>query len=338
MLILRDLMPRSHPPAATAAIHDDGGICMALDIGVVFSSLVGLFLLLGVGILSVRLGVLSPSASAPLSSLLMQVTMPCTIVVSLLRPFDRSFLSDCLWLFVLGFVCFLSYGALSRVLARLFRVEAGNRGAWMISATYCNTGFMGYPVVAALFGQWAMPLNAVLCISYNVLIYSAGARMVCLDCPEPPPPANLRKVLLTPINAAVVLGLLCFIFQLSPPAVIRAPLEQLSNVTTPLSMFVTGMSLASANAGQVWRERDVLTACLTRLILFPGATLLLLRLIPFPSAIIPSLVVIIMAMPAPAVGVILAQTYGGNRTLCAKIVFLSSLLCIVTIPLFAILL
>ena len=56
---------------------------MQLDIGMVFSSLIGLFLLMGVGWVSVKTKIVPPAASAPMSSLLLKVTLPCTIFSSL---------------------------------------------------------------------------------------------------------------------------------------------------------------------------------------------------------------------------------------------------------------
>lgn len=68
---------------------------MQLDIGMVFSSLIGLFLLMGVGWVSVKTKIVPPAASAPMSSLLLKVTLPCTIFSSLAtREFDSAFLVD----------------------------------------------------------------------------------------------------------------------------------------------------------------------------------------------------------------------------------------------------
>ena len=87
---------------------------MQLDIGMVFSSLIGLFLLMGVGWVSVKTKIVPPSASAPMSSLLLKVTLPCTIFSSLAtREFDSAFLVDGVIIIVIGLVLFPLYAALS---------------------------------------------------------------------------------------------------------------------------------------------------------------------------------------------------------------------------------
>ena len=62
-----------------------------IDLSVLFSNLVGLFLLIGVGFFAVRARLLPAESSKPMSTLLMKVTVPATIVHSMLRPFDPGF-------------------------------------------------------------------------------------------------------------------------------------------------------------------------------------------------------------------------------------------------------
>ena len=63
-----------------------------MDLSVLFSNLVGLFLLIGVGFFAVRARLLPAESSKPMSTLLMKVTVPATIIHSMLRPFDPGFL------------------------------------------------------------------------------------------------------------------------------------------------------------------------------------------------------------------------------------------------------
>ena len=88
-----------------------------LDIRDVFSNLFGLFLLIGVGYGAVRFRVLPASASKMLSSLLMNVTMPATILTSLVRPYDPAFLRAGLLEVVLGLALYILYGVISALLA-----------------------------------------------------------------------------------------------------------------------------------------------------------------------------------------------------------------------------
>ena len=84
-----------------------------LDIRDVFSNLLGLFLLIGVGYGAVRLNLVPGSATQIFSSLLMKITLPATIFVSLVQPYDPAFLHDGVLIVVLGGVLLALYGLIS---------------------------------------------------------------------------------------------------------------------------------------------------------------------------------------------------------------------------------
>ena len=64
---------------------------MGIPIPVLINNLIGLFLLLGTGFISVKLKFVSDAASSHFTALLMKVTLPATIFTAILRPFDAAF-------------------------------------------------------------------------------------------------------------------------------------------------------------------------------------------------------------------------------------------------------
>lgn len=311
-----------------------------MDLAVLFSNLVGLFLLIGVGFFVVRSGLLPAEASKPMSTLLMKVTVPATIIHSMIRPFDPGFLRLGGCIFLIGAVIYPLFAGLSLALARLFQVPEGRRGMWCCCTTFCNNGFMGFPVALALFGEEGLTLTVILGIPFNLLLYSVGARMVCMDLPQSRSahPLSWGRAVFSVINLSMAIGLLLYFTQLPLPQALSAPLGYLSDATTPLSMIITGMNLSQGKAADILRDRDVFTASGTRLLLFPLAAWALIRLIPGVDPLIAGAALINLAMPAPAAAALLGEQYGGCTQLAARTVFLSSLLCIVTIPLVSLLL
>ena len=313
-----------------------GGISISL----LFSNLLGLFVLIGVGFAVARAGIVPESAIGPLTSLLLKVTLPCTIFSSMIRPFDLQFLRDSVEIIGIGLVIFPLLALLSRLLCRPFGVKEGDRGMWMLCCTFCNNGFMGFPVAYSLFGDEGMALAVMLGIPFNLYIYTMGARMVLMDRPQAPgeKKPSLRGTLITAVNGATLLGLVFYCLQIPMPEAVLSPIQNLSNITTPLSMMVTGMKLAGGHLPDVVRDRDVWSSSLVRLLLFPVLCWLLLKPLPLENPLVAGVTMIILAMPAPAAATILGQQYRGNADLAARTVFFSSLLCIATLPLVALLL
>ena len=304
-----------------------------------FSNLVGLFILIGVGFFAVRARIVPESAVGPLTSLLMKITLPATIFSSFIRPFDAQFLHDSLVIIALGFLFFSLYAILSRPLSGLLRVREEGRGMWQLCATFCNNGFMGFPVAYALFGDEGLALAVMLGIPFNLLLYSLGVRMVLSDrqaAGEERVP--LWRTLLTAVNGATVLGLVFYCLQLPVPGPVLTPIQHLANITTPLSMMVTGMKLAGGRAADVIRDRDAITASLVRLLAFPLLAWAVLGLLLIGNPLVPGVTLLIVAMPSPAAATILGEQYQGCTQLAARTVFLSSLFCLATLPLVALLL
>ena len=311
-----------------------------MDIAVLFSNLVGLFLLIGVGFFAVRMNVLPIQAAKPMSALLMKITVPATVVSSMLRPFDPAFLRLGLSILAVGTVLFALFAALSLGLAPLCRVPRGRRGMWCCCATFCNNSFMGFPVALAVLGEEGLALTVILAIPFNLMAYSIGARMVCMDADGAgaAPAVSWKRALFSTINLATLVGTVLYITQLPVPEAVQTPLRHLSNVTTPLSMIITGMNLSQGSLADVVRDRDAFTASAMRLLLFPLIAWGVMRCIPGLDGLVMGAALLNMSMPAPAAATLMGEEYGGNVQIGSLIIFLSSLLCVATIPLISLLL
>ncbi len=309
-----------------------------MDMAVLLSNLIGLFLLIGVGFFAVRAGLLPAEASKPLSALLMKITVPATIITSMLRPFDPNFMKLGMSIILVGTVMFPLFGALSLVLSRLLRVPDGRRGMWCCCATFCNNGFMGFPVALALFGEEGLALTVMLSIPFNFLMYSLGTKMVCMDRTGEAKPLSWGRAVLNVVNLSMAVGLALYITQLQLPQAVLTPLNYLADASTPLSMIVTGINLSQGRASDVLRDRDALTASAMRLLAFPLLAWTVMRLAPGLNSLVLGAALINLAMPAPAATTFLGEEYGGCTQLAARSVFLSSLLSLATIPLISLLL
>ncbi len=322
---------------------------MQLDFMVIFSNLLGLFLLIAAGVLAVRCRLVPPEASPYFSALLLKITLPCTIFVSLVtREYDPTFLRDSLIMLVITLITFPAIQFLTAQAGKLLRVPKGKSGMWNFASTYSNNGFMGFPVVLALFGPEGLALAVIFGIGFNVYVYSIGAMAVASDAAYTSGASDagtssagaagaggpsIKKILFTGVNAATLLSLLFYFGRIPLPQVAVMPLTYLSNITTPLSMFITGMALGQSKGSTLFSDRDAWTATAMRLLVCPLLLKLVLSPLPFPNPLIVPIVVVTMAMPTPGVTTVLAESYHGNMDMAAKVSFLSNLLALVTIPL-----
>lgn len=274
-----------------------------------------------------------------MSALLMNITLPATIFISMVRPFEPSFLKDALISFGLSFGLIWLYAGVGFLTAPLFRVPQGRRGMWVLCCAFSNNGFMGFPVVYAIFGDDGLSLAVMLNMAFTLLVNVLGARLVLLDSSgEGAFSVSWKKILINPIHFGLLMGALFYGLQLTVPQAIHTPIQHLANVTTPLSMVVTGMSLAGSKLSDVLKDRDAVSATLMRLLLLPLMTWLILMLLPISNPLVVGVTLIIMSMPCAAIAVVLGEEHHGCTQLGARAIFLSSLACMATLPLIALLL
>ena len=310
-----------------------------ISVGALISNLAGLFLLMGVGFAAARMKLVPMSGFDPMIDLLLKISLPATIFTSMLRPFDAQFLRDGVTVFLLALMSILMCVVLTSVLSRLFRIPKGQRGTWCFCGTFCNCGFVGYPMAYALFGDVGLSLAVFLGTAYNFFCFTLGVMMVRRDAATVSGEnMSLRAVLCTPVNLAAALGLICYCIQFPMPEVLTTPLEHLANLTTPLSMFVTGMSLSQGRITEQFQDRAARLIVLIRLLVCPVITLAIVSLLPIESPIVINVTLILVSTPCATTATMLAHQYGGCVPLAVRAVFLSSLLCIVTIPLISLLL
>ena len=314
---------------------------MNLDFFTVASNLVSLFALIAVGYFAIKLKLIEESYSAAFTALLMKVTLPCTIFVSLVqREYNPSFLKDGLIIIAAGIVVFAGLMYLSRYVAILLRVPKNCRGIWAFTASYTNSGFMGFPIALALFGGEGLALAVMLNIAFNLTIYTIGPLEIARDNPgREGEKFNIKSIIFSNINFATVLSLIFYFGKIQLPDFVINPLNYISGITTPLSMIMIGIALAHSKASELFTDIHAWTNTIFALLIYPAAITLFLKFFPISSnPLVGAVLVLVIAMPAASVTAVICKQYHGNMDFAAKVMFLQNLFSVITIPLICLML
>ena len=287
-----------------------------MDLSAVIDQMLMLFFCILIGFIAYKTGVMTLDLQKGLSTLVLSVTMPALILSSVLNRSEESPQVPMLLLVGLGFALILGRLLLSYPLTWLLRVPKEQAGPYRFLTAFSNVGFMGFPVVSALFGPEAVLCAAMFQIPFYLLSYTIGIRQVAGKAERPP----LRKTL--------------YLTDLRLPAVIGQSAAFIGQITTPATMLIVGATLASVPLRQalgVWR---LYPYAVITLIAFPLLTYVLLR--PFTQSVyILGVTTVLAAMPAATNSTMLCHQYGGDAALCSSGVFVSTVLSLLTIPLLA---
>ncbi len=300
---------------------------------VVIPPILVLFLLIVTGFVVGKTHLLSDKASGDLTQILLKVAVPFNIINSMSREFETELLIDAAICFGASLVIFLLALLLGRVLAKVFSVDKKHRGSWEVAMAFSNTGFMGFPVAEALYGSRGVFLTAMMVMAFNILMYTVGAKVTLRDS-EGTLKLSIPKLIITPINIATVIGLVLFIGQIKLPGFVQTVAADFGALVTPVSMFAIGLNIEKRNIRDAFLDKDCYSAALLRLVLVPLLILVCTKFIPFKEAsIVPGVLTLIMAMPSPSATFMLAEQYHADTIFASRVIFITTLLSLITVPL-----
>ena len=165
---------------------------------------------------------------------------------------------------------------LSLIIPIILRVPKKSAGVYRVMTIFSNIGFMGFPVISALYGNEALLYAAVFQIPFNLLIYTYGILALKSGDGEKEK-LDLRKVLNIGVFSCFISIFLSFV-QIPMPSYIKTTVSMLSNLTAPLSMMVIGASMATIDIKKLFMDAKLLLFAALKLIIIPVAGLFVLKM------------------------------------------------------------
>lgn len=220
-----------------------------------------------------------------------------------------------------------------------FRSVPFQRRAVMQYGVICsNAGFLGNPLAEGIFGSEGLMLASIYLIPQRIVMWSVGLgyfseNTAAVSAMEKAKHRRevLRKTLTHPCIIAAVVGMVLLITQFQLPAFLGNTIKSVSSCNTALSMILIGVIMQDGGF-QNLLNRDVVIYCLIRLGLIPGLVLLGCRLWSIDD-LATGVSVILAAMPMRGTTAILSAKYGCDAAFAGKCVAVSTLLSIITTPL-----
>lgn len=289
-----------------------------------------LIIVMVLGLFLARMGTITPEGRQLLTDLVINVTLPCSIVKAFLIVFSMDILQSCIAIFLAAIVIqFLGMG-LSHI---LYPGYEGQRKRVLQYATICsNAGILGNPIAEGAFGSIGLMYASIYLIPQRSFMWSFGLTYFTVS---PSRWQLIKKILTHPCIIAVELGLVLLIGQFQLPGVISATISSLGSANTSVSMLLIGAILSTVDLKKMV-DRDSLYYCAVRLILIPGLVYLGCRIAGLEE-MVTGVSVLLSAMPAASVTAVMASKYQQDAPFAAKIVALSTILSMITAPLWCLL-
>lgn len=291
-------------------------------------SIIVLFIFLAIGYVIRKINVVDENFNKNLSNFLFSIIIPAAIIKSMIMPFSIEVLKECFHLLILAVIVIASVFVISKIISSSLTKDKTDRKVLEFDLLFPNFDLMAYPIIAALYGDKGIFYVSIFIIPYRLFFNTYGLSMMQNKVADKK--INIKELINAPL-IGVIVGLAIFLFSIRIPPPIEMTINMLSPLLSPLGMMVGGLVLTQNEIKGVFKDKKVYYASIARLIIVPFIVLFILYLFNIqPLYII--LIAIIMMMPVPAVSIFLAERFDGNSYLAAQLLFVSTILSIISIP------
>lgn len=220
---------------------------------------------------------------------------------------------------------FACYG-LSHIWARLLTKQPNTRDVYVYGLSFPNTGYLGLPLVSAVFGSEILAMYTVYTIPFSIGIYTIGEYTMRTD-----KTLNL-KTIVNPSVVSIVAGVILGLCNVKLPSVVDDICVNADACVGPIAMLISGFVFGGCDLKSLFKKIPPYLGVAIRLLILPFAAMglcWLFRIPPIPSV----LTVLLTALPAGMNVVIFPAMHGGDAESGAQFCFLAHLFSIATLPL-----
>ncbi len=297
-----------------------------------------LMLFIVVGYVARKIKVMQDGFDKMLTRFVMAIPLPCMIINSFNIEFDPERLMSA------PIIILMSVGSMAAVyiVLHILTIKMKNvdmRQTVRFALMFTNFTFMGLPIVSELYGPEAVFNYVIFTLPIRIMFYGGAVFILGhgskLDIKE-----TLKKFLCEPV-IAVFIGFILYAFQIPLPGVITGVIQGLGNMASPLGLILCGSIIADANWSGITKYPSVFVVVLARLFLVPLAVMGAFLLLGIDKTTIQS-VIFYYAMPVASFLPSFLLRYNSEaveaRVAGGYMVVLSTLACIVTVPIWSLLL
>ncbi len=300
-----------------------------MDFMMLLNKMIIFVVLMLIGYLLAKHGVIDRAFTRMASSLVINVFMVGTILNSMLSSEIGTNLGDVLHVLMITSVVQVIGFVAAFAVTRIVRLENSRSAVYELLMALGNTMFIGLPIAEALYGARAVFVMSISCIPFNVLLYSYGVWR--LQGGGSGKHLRLKDVFSLPLVATVV-GIVLLIANVQVPAALKGTFAALSGATMPMSMLVIGANLSTVSLMDAFRSWQLALASAVRLLLVPLLGWLVCRWMTSEEALLMT-AVIIAACPSAVMVSVMGIQYGQDGVFSAEGVQHSTVCSLVTIPL-----
>ncbi len=304
----------------------------------IIEKIVSIFLIMALGFIANRVGVLPKEANDFLTNLLIKVITPCMVFASITsKELEDDTVAATIQVFFGALVFFMVAALIGFLLSKyVFRAKPEQIGIYTFTYGSINSGFMGFPITLALFGSEILYFVVIHNITLTIYLYSIGPAILAL-CSGEKASFSWKTFFHSFLNIntiASVVSIFMLFTGLHLPDFLFDTVESVSDATVPVSMLLVGMQLGQTNPLKMLANGKMVGLSLIKMLTLPVLTFLAVNWLPL-SVSVKVAMVFAAVFPAAVATVPVVTLEGKDSIATAEIVAFTTLVSVATIPIFA---
>ena len=324
-----------------------------IKISILFVSVITMFCFMIPGFVLAKLTLAGDSFAKNMSVFVMCVAQVAMLIHSFIFHFEPKVFEGIVWVFVLSLITHIAFYVLALTMFR--KAPEKLKKVLRFGVIFSNAGYMGIPVINDVFGSEYVIYASIYIVWFNVFAFSVGRLIYTGDKRY----ISIKQAIVNPAVIPILIGLTLYltgvggwvqdIVEADAPDVLSQTVKVIYNVlgvfknmVAPASMIVVGTRVFGARFTTLFKDINAYKFILIRHFLFPAVCWGIMKILMvfgiFTDPSVMAIVLILSSTPAAANTTIFAELYNGDSAYAGKLVALSTVLSVVTMPIAALLL
>lgn len=289
---------------------------------IIFNQLGNMSLIIIFGYILVKMKIITEVGSSQIANMLVRFILPVVLFLGFQEEFSMERLNHLAWAVVGSLALHLARIVINHFLLKEEEVVD------KFAAVFTNSGFVGVPMVQALFGFEGIFFVSVYVVTSAILQWTYGLYVLTNDKSS----IKLKNAFFNPASIGAGLGFLMFLLPVQLPELLNTTLTNLAGLNAVLGMMLVGAYIAKEKLVTIFQAKRGYWTSFLISILHPLVGILILWLLPIANPYVVFALFIANSAPTAVNTAIFAQVYGKNYQYGANLVVLSTIFSLAAIP------
>lgn len=289
-----------------------------------------LFIMILLGYILIKSNLLTKQDSKVLSTVALYIVTPCVIINAFQVQYSQDVKNGIILSFLAAMIIHIVYIVVARMIGKVYTLN----GVEKATIIYTNAGNLIIPLVQSLLGkEWVVYTTGYILVT-TVFIWTHGRMLICEE-----KGFNVKELLKNVNVVACIMGILMFALKIQLPSLITETMDSISATIAPISMIVAGMLIAGMDVKDCLKNKRLYIITFLKMIVFPLFAVSLLKFTNLSSMVKNGDIILLISLlasiaPTAASVTQLAQIYDADSEYASAYYFITTLLCILTMPVF----